>query len=337
MGLERPPLLRIPVIHMMATSSLVPRKLIAVMVPTLLLLSSLGAIAVGQRPDVFASPVIEMAPASDMSGAGYRYIDAFDWPMEGGGAGRWQFSQSSIPGDKERAWSGNLGAAFTAGPVVASNMLIVGLKGASELLALNASTGERVWNASLNGDPSTPAVRGNTLFVGSSKGTVYGINMTNGAELWNKTVSTAMLAPVLAFNQSVITSAKNGIVRVFDVWGTELWNVTNVTGVAGPATGSGQTVLVPVNDTLFAYNVTDGSAKWNITVAPAANISMSAVWQGENATGLADDRAIVTAENGNVHAIWLENGTTNWTIDVGAMMGIGSGIRFPPAVVPISL
>jgi len=62
--------------------------------------------------------------------------------------------------------------------------------------ALNASTGELLWNYT-TGDQihvSSPAVAGGVVYIGSKDRNVYALNASSGALLWNYTTGHAVVS-----------------------------------------------------------------------------------------------------------------------------------------------
>ena len=58
----------------------------------------------------------------------------------------------------------------------------------SNIYALNAITGEKIWSYKTSGPvQSTPLIRNGVVYIGSSDQNVYALNATNGVKIWNYT------------------------------------------------------------------------------------------------------------------------------------------------------
>ena len=107
-----------------------------------------------------------------------------DWPTYRHDAKRSSFTASPVSSDVERQWKLDLGAKLTS-PVVAGNRVYVAAVDAHTLYAIDATTGETVWNYTVGGRVDSPPTvyQGRVLF-GSVDGYVYCLNASDGALIW---------------------------------------------------------------------------------------------------------------------------------------------------------
>ncbi len=88
-----------------------------------------------------------------------------------------------------------------------------------DLYALNATTGEKLWNQtvpvnSYPFNPPNPVVADNVVYVGSGGGNLYAFDAANGDKLWNYTVESASnsaLSTSSIVNGVIYTSANNNV------------------------------------------------------------------------------------------------------------------------------
>lgn len=127
----------------------------------------------------------------------------------------------------------------------------------NRIYAINVSTHEEIWNVSINGTISTPAIAYGKVFVGSKDGYLYCFDAFNGREIWR--------------------FKANGKID------------------SSPAVG-GDIVYFATNTqygTIYALNIEDGSLVWKYTLIPPQDkyyniMSSPFIWNGKLFIG-ADD------------------------------------------------
>ncbi len=84
-------------------------------------------------------------------------------------------------------------------PAIANGVVYVG-SGNGNIYALNALTGEYLWNYLTGGDvESSPAVADGVVYVGSNDGNIYALDATTGVLIWSyATGSSAFSSPAVA-------------------------------------------------------------------------------------------------------------------------------------------
>ena len=134
-------------------------------------------------------------------------------------------------------WIANLTGLVDSSPVYWNNTIFVqnwyGWGSWSPgLYAINASTGEILWNNSVITGASTPAIYNGRLFVGTLAGDLYAVNVDTGQTVWKKTLETnpmwhGIASSPLVYNDTLyVTTFSNGVLHALDLSGNELWNIT---------------------------------------------------------------------------------------------------------------
>ena len=135
---------------------------------------------------------------------------------------------------------------MAASPTVVNAVVYVGSYD-SNVYALNATTGTKLWNCA-TGDSvlSSPAVSNGVVYVGSNDNNVYALNAATGAKLWNYATGSAVFSSPAVSNLVVYVGSNDG----------NLYAI----GTAAAATSQGATpgfevVLAFVGLVIAAYTV----------------------------------------------------------------------------------
>lgn len=211
--------------------------------------------------------------------------------------------------------------------------------GDGHMIALNVRTGRQVWSTMLGGfdSMSSPAVVGNTLYVGfSAPNYLYALNATTGAVEWKATVpgvaNTGMgdnspavdPARGLVIQDSVVDAdpaTKTMDLEVFAVdahTGRLVWQRKLGRGAAPPAYKAGITMIhngvvyvgSPATSTLVALDESTGARLWTMPIPKAGPA-------GAGRGGAAFYH----------HVLWLAAGPTLYAINpsTGAVLGSTHG------------
>jgi outer membrane protein assembly factor BamB len=121
--------------------------------------------------------------------------DGFDWPQwrgpDGNGQSReTEWNPASIASLKV-LWKTDIGRGYANVVIQSGRLYTAGLisNGGFTVFCLDAATGRRIWQRSFesrNYPQATPAVDGDSLFVLTVEGLLYGINSRTGRQRWRK-------------------------------------------------------------------------------------------------------------------------------------------------------
>lgn len=267
--------------------------------------------------------------------------------------------RSLAPDDGSEQWRATLTGKwyFTAGPPsvrlgVAGDRLLTGIQ--STLVALDAGDGQRRWTARYDrlgfavtddvvstgsrgvslGDGATrwefepgqgnvgssPAVVGNTLYVGSDGYRLYALAANSGTVEWSAQTDGLVRSSPAVDDEAVYVGSNEGTLYAFDrADGTELWTFdTGGTVQWAPALADGTLYLGNFDRTVFAVDAADGSERWR--AQPGGRFVT-----GDPAVG---DGAVFAGANGVVKAFETSDGSERW----GHTFGEESRVQSTPAV-----
>ncbi len=140
-----------------------------------------------------------------------------DWPMFHHDIQQTGYSESSsAPGKNHTIW--NFSATLShSSPVITDGKVIITSVKDNQIYALSESNGSKIWNKSIpnlawsysSGGINfyfsfTPAVVGDTIYVGAGDCKIYALNLSNGNQLWNFTGN--------GRTASFLTVANNGVI-----------------------------------------------------------------------------------------------------------------------------
>ena len=116
-------------------------------------------------------------------------------------------------------WVGQTGGNVFSSPAVAGNTVYVGSEDHS-LYAFEATTGAQLWTAT-TGDviQSSPAVADGLVFVGSFDGGVYAFDQTTGALAWKSATGGPVFASPAWANHVLFVQSNDGYLYAYDARG----------------------------------------------------------------------------------------------------------------------
>jgi len=267
--------------------------------------------------------------------------------------------RSLAPGDGRERWQVTLTGKwyFTEGvPTIrfghTGDRVLVGVQ--STLAALDAADGDRLWTARYDGfgfavtddvvstgtrgigladgsvqwefEPgrsnvgSSPAVVGNTLYVGSDDYRLYALAANSGAVRWSAQTDGLVRSSPAVDEDAVYVGSIEGTLYAFDrADGRELWTFdTGGTVQWAPALADGTLYLGNFDRTVFAVDAADGTERWR--AEPGGRFVT-----GDPAVG---DDAVFAGANGVVKAFETSDGSERW----GHTFGERSRVQSTPAV-----
>ncbi len=232
------------------------------------------------------------------------------WPMFRADPARTGARGTAGPGDGSLLWALETDLDVRGSPAVAADTVYVGTSGVADccrptLFAVNASTGEPIWEVTREHGFGSPVVQGDTLLVGAGPD-LLAYDAGNGTQLWSRSVDFTTVAPALD-NNTVYTVDDPGqestAVRARDIeTGEQRWS-RELSGEpeADPAIASG-VLYVGLGSTLHALETATGATEWTFEAdetlfAPPA-IANGTVYTGSIA--------------GSIYAVNADSGEQVW-------------------------
>jgi outer membrane protein assembly factor BamB len=112
-----------------------------------------------------------------------------DWPAYRRGPRRSGSTPATVPDELEERWQAELSCPVTA-PVIADGRLLVAETDRHTVRALDADTGEPLWQFTAGGRvDSPPTVHAGLVLFGAADGRVYCLRLSDGREVWRFTAA----------------------------------------------------------------------------------------------------------------------------------------------------
>lgn len=182
----------------------------------------------------------------------------------------------------EPLWTFSATRGQLTAPVADQEMIYVGSQGAdTDVVAMDAITGDRVWDRTDIDRPALPPARGTDQLVVAFQGTpdkeyenrvVQALNKETGATLWRyEALEKWVIPPVVTPERVFIGSLPSNdaefaaALHALDpATGERLWRTTTFAGNLRPPVIAKTTAFVSAGETLYALDVTTGAPRWEL-------------------------------------------------------------------------
>ena len=187
------------------------------------------------------------------------------------------YSASKAPTSSQILWVEQFDDWVRTSPSVHDNMVFIGSDD-NRIHALDASTGERIWNYTVGGDvTSSAAVFYGRLYVGSDDRKLYCLNETTGELLWLfETAASILSSPCVAQNRVLFGSNDQKLYCLNAETGAHLWSFASGEKInSSPAVADGRVFFGSIDTRFYALNLSTGTEIWSritigsITVSPS--------------------------------------------------------------------
>jgi outer membrane protein assembly factor BamB len=165
-----------------------------------------------------------------------------------------------------KRWSSGLGYHVFCDIGILSDTLVITGNSMGKVCALNARTGEPVWDDEIGGIVLGPVIIDSTIVFSTEGGEIAAFD-PSGNQLWSKDYS-SQASPPSADSTGVYAGFSNGAVRKFSlddghvIWETDIVSSTSRCVLARPVI-AGNVVLSGTNDgQLVALTATEGTVIW---------------------------------------------------------------------------
>ncbi|MBM3521862.1 MAG: pyrrolo-quinoline quinone [Alphaproteobacteria bacterium] len=220
------------------------------------------------------------------------------------------------------------------GSAVVADGRVYTLDAGTQLTAIDAANGNRIWSVNIEAQNSRSsgggggvAVVGGSLFVATGQAQVIAVDAATGKEQWRTTLTAPFRAgPTVANNRVLAISADNQVHALDAPTGRKLWSTAGITesaglyGTSSPALEGTIAVATFSSGEIFAMRADNGRTVWND--------SLSGVLRTDAISALADvrglpviDRGVVYAisHGGRMAAIDLRTGARIWEAAIGSL------------------
>jgi outer membrane protein assembly factor BamB len=207
---------------------------------------------------------------------------------------------------------------FVSTPAVSGGMLYVGSMVEHSLYAFRTSDGQLVWQY-LTSDyvNSSPAVYGDTVYVGGDDGYLYALTSATGTLRWKFNGGGAypydsVSSPVV-YNDVVYTSCYDGNIFALDAAsGSLIWNrtTTKLESVYASPSFSNGVIYLSAGSGVYALNASNGAELWHFTTGDQYPMQASPT--------VAGGVVYVGGNNGNLYALDALSGPELWHYNTGS-------------------
>ena len=206
-----------------------------------------------------------------------------------------------------------------SGVAIENDQLYVGTQD-QDVRALNAETGQTIWEFNLRGEVEadravygTPAISDGVAYVGGYDGMLYALNLANGNDLWDATVGNgeAIVGGAAVGGGLVFVGSSDGFLYAYDAEdGVFQWRFPTGNFIwATPAVANDRVYFGSMDQKVYALDL-DGQLIWEFPTGGAVTAE-PLVEDGRVYIGsFSSDFYALDAENGNM--IWKFPDANNW-------------------------
>lgn len=231
------------------------------------LLTALAAILIMTALIQLEPGILVGAPSTDVTD---------DWPMFRHDSQRTGYSAFTAPSTNEIKWFYNTSKEIDSAPTVANGRVVVGLSNGN-VLALNSTTGERLWiydtGAGSNSIWGSPAVDSGRVYIGTRDRNLYCLNEATGELLWKYLTGGEIDSSPLVSDGKVFFGSMDGKLYCIDASdGSAVWNFNTSGGIySSPAILNGVVFTGSYDSKLYAVNALNGVEVWNYSASSASD------------------------------------------------------------------
>lgn len=181
-----------------------------------------------------------------------------------------------------------------------------------------------IWQHSLGGKQGralselTPLVREERLYAAVAEGDVFAFDAKTGKELWNVDTDKRISAGVSGNDSAVFFGGQNGEIVALNIEnGQPIWQKQlNSETVVPPAVNNDYVIVLGGNGTVFCLSASNGELVWSKKLnMPKLSL------KGNAKPHLIGDVVYLGLDNGQVMALFLENGRSLWRSTIGLQRG----------------
>jgi len=198
------------------------------------------------------------------------------------------------------------------------------VKTKSKFYALDAKTGEEIWNFSPEGGlRSSPAYQNGVVYFGSWDGNMYALNANNGDLIWSfKTDDKIYSTPAVENNSVIFASNDNYLYSLNVADGSENWrfdlksqNINEwIPRISSPAVSDNAVFIGSLNGYLYSIDLEKGSLKWSFETSDKIGSSPS----------LTDDVVYFGSDDNYIYALQTSDGSLIWKYKTNHPIGTSS-------------
>jgi outer membrane protein assembly factor BamB len=230
----------------------------------------------------------------------------------------WQADLSDIKNERN-FWDNRVSALIAGGPVAGLNKIFLGSE-SGKVFALDAQTGELVWQADIKGEVITPpAIDAGILVVNSASGIMKAFDANTGDVLWEVEQDVPALtlrgisAPVIASGGVLIGTGKGDVNVYILEKGQQGW--TTEVGEASGSTELERVIDVDASPVVFGDKIYAISARGNLVAIElkSGRILWKRQYSSYRQISVYRNDIYITTTRGHVYALNRLNGIERWS------------------------
>ena len=260
------------------------------------------------------------------------------WPQAGGYPTHAMQNLDLNAGPLKELWRADIGRGATKAlplasePIVAEGKIFA-LNTESELHALNATTGQKLWHVKVRPAYESDTVIGGgvaysrgKLFVSTGYDYLVAISPDGGKALWSARLPAASrAAPTVVDDRVFVTLMDNHLVVLSADDGHTLWDFSGISetaglvGAASPAVSAEVVVPAFSSGEIFALRVENGTVAWgdNLSTFRRAG-GLSSIADIRGLPVIDKDLVLAVSYGDNMAAIDLRTGSRLWQREIGS-------------------
>ncbi|MEZ4519401.1 MAG: alpha-amylase family glycosyl hydrolase, partial [Chloroflexota bacterium] len=208
--------------------------------------------------------IVVSSPAVDN---GTVYTAAISIDMEAGEANGKLIAADAATGSI--LWEYSLDGPIISSPAVDNGVVYVG--GPEETVALDAATGELVWQSPTGPTESSPTVANGLVYIGIDDGYVVALDVATGVERWRFESELGFVSTPRSAAGLVYIGGLDGNIYALDAaTGEEVWRLATLEPiVSSPLIDDGRVYIGSLNGRLYALDAATGTLEWFYQTADA--------------------------------------------------------------------
>ena len=260
-----------------------------------------------------------------------------DWPEDGGYPNH-AMQHLSLPDKLTQAWRTSVGQGASrytrvlSQPVVGKGR-VYAMDGGVQVTALDAATGNRLWQVDLKPDDE----RGNSfgggvafwsdrLYASTGYAQVVALDPADGHVIWKSAVPAPVRSgPTVSDGRVFVVTVDNELVVLAAEDGRRLWNhnaipeTASLLGNASPAVDGEVVVAAYSSGELYALEVENGRPLWSDNLAGTRSVNAVASLADIRGRPILDrGRVFAASHSGRMAAIDLRSGDRAWEQEFGS-------------------
>ena len=260
-----------------------------------------------------------------------------DWPEPGGNPAH-AMGHPALPPQLARAWETSIGDGSSRYTRVMSQPVVAGgriyaMDGGVQVSALDAATGNRLWQVDLkpekergNAFGGGPAFWKDRLYVATGYAEVLALDPKDGKVIWRHNVTAPVHAPPTVADGRIFVVTVDNELDVLDAAdGHKLWSHNGIPETAGllggasPAVEGEVAIAAYSSGEVFALRADNGRAVWSENLALARSVNAVASLADIRGRPVIDrGRVFAISHSGRMAAIDLRSGDRVWEREIAS-------------------